>query len=141
LDGRWAVDCGGDLRVSAPAAEPFDIQVRHPLTHETIRTLQLTDGAVATSGLDTRLWRAPDGSPRHHLIDPSTGTPAWTGLIQATALAPTALVAEALAKAAILSGPRYAHRWLRHHGGITVSDAGEVECFGMHPVVKVRVSV
>ena len=70
LDGRWAVDCGGDIRVSA--GEPFEVNVRHPLTHEPIHTLQLSDGAVATSGLDTRLWRAPDGTPRHHLLDPRT---------------------------------------------------------------------
>ena len=34
--------------------------------------------------------------------------PAWTGLISATALAPTAVEAEALAKAALLSGPTHA---------------------------------
>jgi thiamine biosynthesis lipoprotein len=90
----------------------------------------MTDGAVATSGLDVRLWRAPDGEPRHHLLDPATGEPAWTGLIGATALAPTALEAEALAKAALLSGPRQAARWLRHHGGLTVRDDGDVELHG-----------
>ena len=36
---------------------------------------------------------------------PPTGPPAWTGLIAATALAPTALEADVLAKAAFLSGP------------------------------------
>ena len=63
-------------------------------------------------GIDRRLWRAPDGSPRHHLLDPSTQQPAWTGLIAATALAPTALEADTLAKAALLSGPDGAARWL-----------------------------
>ena len=77
---------------------------RSPAT--SIHTLHVEDGAVATSGIDMRLWRAPDGTPRHHLLDPSTGAPAWTGLISVTALAPTALEAEALAKAALLSGPR-----------------------------------
>ena len=70
--------------------------------------LHITDGAVATSGIDTRLWRAPDGTPRHHLLDPSTGAPAWTGLISVTALAPTALEAEALAKAALPQRPAQA---------------------------------
>ena len=105
---------GGRLR-RRPArvgGDPFDVEVRHPLTGETVHTLRLSDGAVATSGIDTRLWRAPDGTPRHHLLDPATGQPAWTGLIGATALAPTALEAEALAKAALLSGPGGAARWL-----------------------------
>ena len=47
----------------------------------------------------------PAGRPAHHLLDPSTGAPAWTGVLSATAKAPTAALAEALAKAAILAGP------------------------------------
>jgi len=124
LDGadRFAVDCGGDLRVGGA----HDVEVRHPLTHTSIHTLHIQNGAVATSGIDTRLWRALDGTPRHHLLDPSTGAPAWTGLISVTALAPTALVAEALAKAALLSGPRGAARWLKRYGGLLVTDDGDV---------------
>jgi len=122
LEGRWAVDCGGDLRVGGA----HDVEVRHPLTHTSIHTLHIQNGAVATSGIDTRLWRALDGTPRHHLLDPSTGAPAWTGLISVTALAPTALVAEALAKAALLSGPRGAARWLKRYGGLLVTDDGDV---------------
>ena len=104
----------------------FEIQVRHPLTNANFHTLHVEDGAVATSGIDTRLWRAADGTPRHHLLDPSTGEPAWTGLISVTALAPTALEAEALAKAALLSGPRQAQKWLSHHGGLLITDDGDV---------------
>ena len=61
--------------------------------------------------------------PAHHLIDPSTGAPAFTGIVQVTALAPTGVVAEALAKAAILAGPEGAATWLRH-GGLVVCDDG-----------------
>jgi thiamine biosynthesis lipoprotein len=121
---RWAIDCGGDIRVNAPDGEPFEIHVQHPLTGEPIHRLALTKGAVATSGLDRRLWRAPEGTPRHHILDPSTGEPAWTGVIGATALAPTALEAETLAKAALLSGPAQASRWLTRHGGLLITDDG-----------------
>lgn len=120
--GRWAIDCGGDLRVSGA----FAVNVRHPLTGETIETLQLQDQAVATSGIDRRLWRAPDGTPRHHILDPATHAPAWTGVIGATALAPTAAEADTLAKAALLSGPDHATRWLRRHGGLFILDDGSV---------------
>ena len=68
LDGRWAVDCGGDIRVSGA----FDVHVKHPLTGETAHVLSVENGAIATSGLDVRLWHGPDGTPRHHLLDPST---------------------------------------------------------------------
>ena len=90
------VDCGGDVRVGGT----HDVALRG-----TAHTLRVTDGAVATSGIDRRVWRRPDGSYAHHLLDPGTGEPAWTGLVSATAIAPTALEAEALAKAALLSGP------------------------------------
>jgi FAD:protein FMN transferase len=131
LDGadRFAVDCGGDLRVSA-AAQPFEVRVRHPLTGEVAHELRLRGGAVATSGLNVRLWRDADGRPAHHLLDPSTGRPAWTGLVGATALAPTALEAEVLAKTALLSGSARATRILARHGGLVVRDDGEVELAG-----------
>jgi len=136
LRGRWAVDCGGDMRVGGR----FDIHVRHPLTHDTAHVFTVEDGAVATSGLDTRLWRAPDGTPRHHILDPSTLEPAWTGLISATALAPTAVEAEALAKAALLSGPKDARRWLRRHGGLIVHDDGKTEVLAPRPVIRLEVA-
>ena len=64
--------------------------------------------------------------PAHHLLDPRTGRPAFTGIVQATALAQTAAEAEALAKAAMLSGPERAPEWLAH-GGIVVRDDGSYE--------------
>ena len=125
--GRFAVDCGGDLRVGTGRGAPWEVRVRHPLTGDVAYTLHVRDGGVATSGIDGRLWRGPDGAFAHHLIDPATGSPAWTGLVAATALAPSALEAEALAKAALLSGPAVARCMLRaHHGGVLVHDDGTV---------------
>jgi thiamine biosynthesis lipoprotein len=112
-------DCGGDVRVLGTR----EVHVLHPLTRETCQVLRITDGACATSGIDRRLWERPDGTLAHHLLDPATGEPAWTGVIAATALAPTALEAEALAKAALLSGSA---RPLTH-GGVLVRDDGDVE--------------
>jgi FAD:protein FMN transferase len=129
--GRCAVDCGGDLRLAAGAGAPWEVRVRHPLTGEIAHTLRVRDGGVATSGIDARLWERQDGEFAHHLIEPCTGAPAWTGLVAATALAPTALEAEALAKAALLSGPAAGRRLLRAgHGGVLVHDDGAVEPVG-----------
>ena len=126
--GRCAVDCGGDLRVAAGRGAPWEVRVRHPLTGAVAHTLRVRAGGVATSGIDARLWERGDGDFAHHLIDPATGTPAWTGLVAATALAPTALEAEALAKAALLSGPRAGRRLLRaRYGGVLVHDDGTVD--------------
>ena len=130
LDGRGAyvVDCGGDLRIRAP--RPIDVHVEHPLTGAVAHTLRVAGGAVATSGLERRLWRRPGGGYAHHLLDPATGAPAWTGLVQASALAKTALEAETLAKTALLSGPLAARRLLAPGGGVLVHDDGTVEPVG-----------
>jgi ApbE family len=64
--------------------------------------------------------------PARHLLDPATGRPAYTGVVQATALAPTAAQAEAIAKAALLSGPARAAEWLSY-GGVVVFDDGGYE--------------
>ena len=67
-----SVDCGGDVRVGGT----HDVALRG-----TAHTLRVTDGAVATSGIDRRVWRRPDGSYAHHLLDPAAASrpgPAWS---------------------------------------------------------------
>jgi thiamine biosynthesis lipoprotein len=93
----WCIDCGGDLRVGGDVAQ--EVVVAHPFGGEAAR-LTVANGAVATSAVHARAWRGG-----HHLIDPATGRPAWTGVLQATATASTALEAETLAKMALLGGP------------------------------------
>jgi thiamine biosynthesis lipoprotein len=116
------IDCGGDLRLggSRPVARP--VPVESPFDDAVLHTYELADGGVATSGIGRRSW-LHDGLPAHHLLDPATGRPAFTGLVQVTALAPTASEAEGLSKAALLSGPEAAPGWLRH-GGVLVFDDG-----------------
>ena len=129
---RFAVDCGGDLRVGGNGAQraPYEVEVAHPFGGEPVHRLWLGPGAIATSGIDSRLWQRPDGTFAHHLIDPLTGAPAWTGIVTVTALAPTALEAETLAKAALLSGPRAGARLVAEHGGVLVHDDGDVQLAG-----------
>jgi thiamine biosynthesis lipoprotein len=116
----FAIDCAGDLRVGGP---PRRVHVASPFDGTTLHTFRLTDAAIATSGIGRRSWLDAAGRPAHHLLDPSTGLPAFTGIVQATAVAPTAVEAEIRAKAALLSGPDRAAAWLRH-GGVIVFDDG-----------------
>jgi thiamine biosynthesis lipoprotein len=140
---RFVVDCGGDIAVGGPAAlvRPWQIDVEHPLTREHVHTLTVAAGGVATSGVNVRIWRRPDGTFGHHLLDPSTGEPAWTGLIGVTALGGSALEAETLSKQALLSGPHAARRMLAERGGVLVHDDGDVELVGPaeeHPRLRLR---
>lgn len=119
LDGTFAIDCGGDLRIGGAARE---IHVADPFGGPPLHTFTLAGAGVATSGIGRRSWLGPDGRPAHHLLDPATGRPAFTGVVQATAIAPTALEAEVRAKAAVLAGPERAASWLPHGGAVVLDD-------------------
>jgi thiamine biosynthesis lipoprotein len=136
--GRYLVDCGGDIAVGGVGAQldPYEIEVEHPLTGSPIGRLRVARGGVATSGLNVRIWRERDGSFAHHLLDPSTGLPAWTGLIGVTALGGSALEAETLSKLALLQGPDGARRVLAERGGLIVHDSGDVEAIGPVPALE-----
>jgi thiamine biosynthesis lipoprotein len=121
----FAVDAGGDVRLGGDRPVPRVVEIEHPLGDRPAATFELAAGAIATSGISTRLWRDGTGFA-HHLLDPASGRPAWTGVIQATALAETALEAEAVAKAALLAGPERGRTLLACMGGVLVLDGGEV---------------
>lgn len=125
----FVIDAGGDLRLGGERPLPREVRIDHPFRDDPAHEFRLEVGAVATSGLKTRIWRTETGFA-HHLLDPSTGEPAWTGVIQATSLGATALEAETLAKTALLRGPAGAREVLEPHGGLIVLDDGTVELCG-----------
>jgi thiamine biosynthesis lipoprotein len=136
---RYAISCGGDLAVGgATSMSPWEVAVHSARTGAPVHRLRVRKGGVATSGITSRLWRRPDGAYAHHLLDPSTGEPAWTGLVAVTAVAATALDAEVLAKTAMLSGPGRARTLLARRGGVLQHDDGRVEIVAGPPAVRLR---
>lgn len=129
---RFLISCGGDIRIGGRDAQasPYDVAVEHPISGRRAHVFRLRSGGVATSGVNVRAWRREDGSTAHHLLDPSTGQSCWSGLVGATALGPTSVGAETLAKAALLSGPDDARRILAGSGGLIVHEDGRVELIG-----------
>ncbi len=121
----WVADCGGDVRIGGRAPESRLVEVADPFSDGNCFSFPLQAGAVATSGLRTRVWKQREGFA-HHLIDPGAGTPAWTGVAQATAVASTAVEAEALAKTALLLGPVAGAARLGARGGVLVLDDGSL---------------
>lgn len=111
--GPCLVNAGGDLAVRGGA---------WPVAVPDGPTLELSAGALATSGRDRRTWRR-GGRELHHLIDPRTGRPAETPLLRVTVVAATAVEAEVLAKAAFLGADVDAPR-------VLVTAAGEVVLAG-----------
>ena len=97
------VDAGGDMRaIGHLPPEGVEVAVEHPSDPRVeVLRLELTDGALATSSTVRRSW----GPNLHHLIDPRTGRPAVTDVVQATVWEDTCAGAEVRAKAALLRGP------------------------------------
>jgi thiamine biosynthesis lipoprotein len=124
---RFVVDVGGDLALGHGGAGPHEVVVEHPLTGAPVHRFHLGGGGVATSGIHRRLWINADGGAGHHLLDPSTGRPAWTGLLAVTAVGRSAVEAEVLAKTALLRGRRGARAALSALGGVIVGEDGAVE--------------
>jgi len=110
---HFAIDAGGDLFLSGRNAddEPWAIGIEHPRDrHQRIETLRVSNAAVCTSGDYAR--RTACG---HHLIDPRTRRSA-DRVASATVMAPTAMVADALATAAFVLGPDDGIRFLERQG-------------------------
>jgi thiamine biosynthesis lipoprotein len=98
--GPCLVSAGGDLAVRG-GSWPVGVDAASGLT------LELSSGAIATSGSDRRRWSTTAGVA-HHLIDPETGAPADTGLLRVTVVGRTAVEAEVLAKSLYLAGAEHA---------------------------------
>jgi thiamine biosynthesis lipoprotein len=118
------VSAGGDVRSSDERTSVAVIGTGHTVAAR----VHLGVGALATSSVLRRRWKAGDGEA-HHLIDPRTMAPAHSPVVSATALADTALAAEAGAKAILLLGAdglAWADRrpWLR--GALVVWHDGSV---------------
>ena len=112
--GPTLVSVGGDMAISGLRADGsgWPIGIADPVhPQQSVETLYLIGGGVATSGQDYRTWT--QGTKRqHHIIDPRTGMPAATDLLTVTAIAPTAVEAEAIAKAVFIQGSEAGLAWL-----------------------------
>lgn len=95
--GPCLVSAGGDLAVRR-GTWPVGVE-----THLGTLTLELTRGAIATSGADRRRWQTSEGES-HHIIDPRSGSPSRSDLLRVTVVAPTAVEAEVLATSVYLAG-------------------------------------
>lgn len=131
------VDADGDVAVRVVPGDAWAIGIADPRdAGARLGVLELvaddTAGprrfGVATSGTSVHRWVHPAGAA-HHLIDPWTGWPAATDVVQATVLAGTARGAEAYAKAAVILGSDRAFAALDRpgvHGWLLLTEGGEV---------------
>ena len=119
IAGPCLVDAGGDIAVRG-GAWPVGVE-----TSDGTLTLELCDGALATSGRDRRRWRR-GGEELHHVIDPRTGRPAASDVLRVTVAAADAVEAEILATSLFLAGTERAAAEASAAGvaAVIVSDDG-----------------
>lgn len=93
------VDASGDMRYRG--AEPIRVALEHPYdARRAIGVVELAGGALCASATNRRAW----GDGLHHVLDGRTGLPVRE--VAATwVMAPTAMVADALATALFFVGP------------------------------------
>ena len=109
--GSCLVDLGGDLRAQGALAWPVALEDPGK-PGQSVISFALQGSGVATSSLLKRCW----GPGLHHLIDPRTGAPARSDLVAATVRAPTAVLAEGLAKSVLIMGAREGRSFLEKKG-------------------------
>ncbi len=113
---NFGIDAGGDLYLGGRNSEgkPWSVGIRHPRNEEALlATLQVSDSAVCSSGDYER--RSPLAPEDHHIMDARSGASA-TALASVTVMAPSAMVADALATAAFVLGPKEGIALLTQHG-------------------------
>ena len=125
------VNIGGDLRVEgrAPGGGPWTVEVEDPLAGGgRVACLRIRRGAATTSCRTRRTWATRNGA-RHHLVDPSTGDSADSGVAAVTVVSGLAWKGEVLSKAAFVAGARDGLALVERHGaaGLIVDDDGCVQ--------------
>jgi thiamine biosynthesis lipoprotein len=130
------VDADGDLSVRCRPGDTWAVAVDDPrVDGATLAILRLSapeigwpvQWGVATSGTSVHRWRRGE-IVSHHLIDPRTGAPALTDVVQATVVCGSARRAEALAKAAIIAGTTDGLALLERagvQGAVILTEGGE----------------
>jgi thiamine biosynthesis lipoprotein len=120
-----AIDAGGDAVMRGP--HDWLVEIEDPRDAARILAfVRVRDRAVATSAATRRHWRVAR-AVRHHIVDPRTQRSAVTDLLQATVFAPTAELADVLAKTAFLLGTRAGRELIERRsdiGAVLVPHAG-----------------
>ena len=100
------VSAGGDVVVVGQdtlRSWPIALEDPIPGSIDPIATVEVCSGAVMTSSVRVRQWRAGT-KPVHHLIDPSTGAPGGAGLAAVTMMGQDPVTCEVWSKALFLRG-------------------------------------
>lgn len=112
-----------------PSGEKWEVALANPLdADDYCGLISIANQAVVTSGGYQRYFEE-NGKKYHHIINPATGYPAESGLLQVTIISESGMEADVLSTALFVMGLEDALTYWQENGGfeaIFVTEAGEV---------------
>ncbi|WP_164779438.1 FAD:protein FMN transferase [Paenibacillus kobensis] len=130
------INAGGDLLAWQGANESplWRIGISMPNdSSQEIASRSISNGAVATSGSWRRRWQTNEGA-RHHLIDPRTGCPASSDVIQCSVAGPDVTECEVWAKSVCIAGEEFGIRLMNErvpqYEAVVVDRSGRIKVYG-----------
>ena len=108
---NYMVEIGGEVAVKgvSPRGDKWNVSIDMPQSdpngvhHESVMTLSLENGGVATSG-NYRKYKEVDGKRISHIVNPKTGMSEESTLLSVTITAPDCMTADAWATACMAMG-------------------------------------
>ncbi|MBQ9605347.1 MAG: FAD:protein FMN transferase [Firmicutes bacterium] len=115
------ISLGGNVQTlgTKPDGSQWKVGIQNPEKDENtpfIGVLAVNEKAVITSGAYQRFFEQ-DGKIYHHIIDPKTGCPAESGIISATVVSDSGMLADGLSTALFVMGLENAEEYWRKNGG------------------------
>ena len=125
------ISLGGNIQAigSRPDGSDWRLGIRAPWESGNLVVLTVSDAAVVTSGGYENYFDDEQGNIYWHILDPSTGYPADSGLQSVTIVGREGKMCDALSTALFVMGAQSAEQYWRENGGfemLLVTDSGEI---------------
>lgn len=125
------LDIGGNIQMVGrkPDGSRWRLGIQNPFGEGSLGVLESEGGAVVTSGSYERYFIGEDGKQYGHIIDPSTGYPAESGLVSVSIIAKEGKMCDALSTAIYVMGLDEAAEYWKDNGGfemLLVTDENEI---------------
>lgn len=125
------LDIGGNIQMIGrkPDGSKWQLGIQNPFGEGTLGVLESEDGAVVTSGNYERYFIGEDGKRYGHILDPSSGYPAESGLASVSIVGKEGKMCDALSTAIYVMGLDKATKYWKENSGfemLLVTDENKI---------------